>query len=214
VLREGATLATGPEGEAFEKEFAAFVGSADACGQQLFVGARTDGHAVGAETRRRGDSAGAHVRGQRRAFARTGAAVRWADIDPDTRVISAESVRGLIAQDPVLWWCTSTACPPTWTRSWPWRPPRADRCRRLPPRRRARATRPVCGRLRVTLLFQFPYQKNISHAREADLTVRDRVLAVRPAAALDGQLAVRGHARDYWRPAMGNLVEPIPGRGR
>ena len=98
VLREANTLSTGPEGQAFEKEFKEFVGSADAvalsnCSSALELSAVLSGIGPGDEV-----ILPAHTFVSSAApFARTGATLRWADIEPDTRLISAESIGSLDA---------------------------------------------------------------------------------------------------------------------
>jgi len=90
LLREAKTLATGPEGEAFEKEFTAFTGSADAvclsnCSSALELSAILTGIGPGEEV-----IIPAHTFVATAVpFGRTGATIRWADIDPDTRVVDA-----------------------------------------------------------------------------------------------------------------------------
>jgi dTDP-4-amino-4,6-dideoxygalactose transaminase len=100
VLREADTLALGvgaPENDAFERDFRAFVGCADAvavnsCSSALELAAILSGLGPSDEV-----ILPAHTFVATAVpFGRTGATVRWADIDPDTRVISAASVARLI----------------------------------------------------------------------------------------------------------------------
>jgi dTDP-4-amino-4,6-dideoxygalactose transaminase len=97
VLREGNSLATGSEGEAFEREFADFIGCPDAvavssCSAALELAAILSGLESGDEV-----IIPAHTFCATAVpFGRTGATIRWADIDPDTRLISAASIRSLI----------------------------------------------------------------------------------------------------------------------
>ena len=99
VLREGATLATGPEGEAFEQEFAAFAGSdgavaVNSCSSALELSAVLCGVGKGDEV-----IIPAHTFVSSAVpFARRGAKIVWADIDPDTAVLSASSVERLLTK--------------------------------------------------------------------------------------------------------------------
>ena len=102
VLREANSLSVGvggaPENDAFEKDFAQFVGCADAvavssCTSALelaavLVGLRSDDEVI----------MPAHTFVATAVpFARHGVTIRWADIDPDTRVVSAETIAPLRA---------------------------------------------------------------------------------------------------------------------
>jgi dTDP-4-amino-4,6-dideoxygalactose transaminase len=101
VLREAGSLSLGvggaPENDAFERDFLDHVGCADAvavnsCTSALELTAVLSGLGPGDEVILPAHNFVASAV----PFARTGATVRWADIDPDTRVISAASVAGLI----------------------------------------------------------------------------------------------------------------------
>src|SRR5262249_47623192 len=103
VLREAGSLAVGvggaPENDAFERDFAAYTGRADAvavssCTSALGLAAVLSGLGPGDEVILPAHTFVASAV----PFARTGATVRWADIDPDTRVISGASVAGLITR--------------------------------------------------------------------------------------------------------------------
>ena len=97
VLREANSLATGSEAEAFEKEFAQFNGSADAvavssCSSALELAAILSDIGPGHEV-----ILPAHTFVATAVpFARTGATIRWADIDPDLREVSPSSVASLV----------------------------------------------------------------------------------------------------------------------
>ena len=97
LLREANTLSAGPEGEAFEREFAAFTGAADAvavcsCTAALELAAVLSGVGPGDEV-----ILPAHTFVSSAVpFARTGATLRWTDLDPDTRLISPASVASLV----------------------------------------------------------------------------------------------------------------------
>ncbi|MDP6152349.1 MAG: DegT/DnrJ/EryC1/StrS family aminotransferase [Phycisphaeraceae bacterium] len=101
VAREGESYAigvpNGPENEAFEKDFAAMMGCADAvalssCSSALELAANMsqlgpdDDVIIPAHT---------YV-ATAVPFARTGANITWADIDANSRVLSADSVRSLV----------------------------------------------------------------------------------------------------------------------
>lgn len=87
----------GPEGEAFEKAFTEKVGCADAvsvnsCSSALELSAILVGLQPGDEV-----ILPAHTFVATAVpMGKTGATLKWADIDPDTRVISAQSVQALI----------------------------------------------------------------------------------------------------------------------
>ena len=98
VLREANSLATGPEGEALEKEFAAYLDSGDAvalssCSSALELSAILTGLGEGDEV-----IIPAHTFVATAVpFGRTGATIKWADIDSETRNVSAESIESLIS---------------------------------------------------------------------------------------------------------------------
>mgnify|MGYP002623398646 CR=1 FL=1 len=101
VLRNASSLSVGvggaPENDAFERDFQQFVGSADAvavnsCTSALELAAMLSGIGPGDEVILPAHTFVASAV----PFARTGAKLRWADIDPETRLISAESVARLI----------------------------------------------------------------------------------------------------------------------
>ena len=101
VLREANALAIGtkgaPENDAFEAEFTEFLGCGDAvalnsCSSALELSAMMSGLGPGDEM-----IIPAHTFVATAVpFARTGATVKWADIDPGTRVVSAASIAALI----------------------------------------------------------------------------------------------------------------------
>ena len=87
----------GPEGDKFEKAFVAMMGCTDA------VSVNTGSSALELAAMLSGMGAGDEVIIPAHTFVatavpmgRTGATIRWADIDPDTRVMSVDSVRSLI----------------------------------------------------------------------------------------------------------------------
>ena len=101
VVRQGQGYAigapSGPEGDAFERAFVELMGCADAvsvntCSSALELAAILAGLAPGDEVILPAHTFVASAV----PFAKTGATVRWADIEPDTREISAASVASLI----------------------------------------------------------------------------------------------------------------------
>ena len=101
VLREANSLAIGapggPENDAFERDFATFVGSADAvalssCTSALELSAVLADLGPGDEVIMPAHTFVASAV----PFARHGVNVRWADIDPETRVVSADTIAPLI----------------------------------------------------------------------------------------------------------------------
>ena len=101
VLREANSLGIGgnggPENDAFENDFTAYIGCADSvavnsCSSALELAAMLSGIGPGDEV-----ILPAHTFVATAVpFGRTGATLKWADIDRDTRLISADSVRSLI----------------------------------------------------------------------------------------------------------------------
>ena len=101
TLREAGSLGIGgtggPENDAFEKDFASFVGCPDA----VAVNSGSSALELCAILSRigRGDEVilPAHTFVSSAVpFGRTGATLKWADIEPDTRVVSAASIESLI----------------------------------------------------------------------------------------------------------------------
>ena len=102
VLRQANSLAMGaggaPENDAFEKDFREFVGCDDAvavssCSSALELSAVLAGLGAGDEV-----ILPAHTFVATAVpFARHDATIRWADIDPDTRVVSADTILPLIS---------------------------------------------------------------------------------------------------------------------
>ena len=101
VLREANALAVGakggPENDAFEADFSEFLGCGDAvalnsCSSALELSAMISGLGPRDEVIMPAHTFVATAV----PFARTGATVKWADIEPDTRVVSAASIAALI----------------------------------------------------------------------------------------------------------------------
>ena len=102
VLREANSLGIGgnggPENNAFESDFTAYTGCADAvavnsCSSALEMAAMLSGIGPGDEVIMPAHTFVASAV----PFARTGATLKWADIDRDTRVISPDSAGSLIS---------------------------------------------------------------------------------------------------------------------
>ena len=217
VLREAKTLATGTEGEAFEKEFADFAGSGGAvcvnsCSSALELSAILSGLGPGDEVILPAHTFVASAV----PFGRTGATIRWADIDPETRVISADSIASLItAKTKVIVVvhlyglpCDMNAIMAV-----------ADKqniqvvedCAQAPG---ARYHGRRVGSIGHFGCYSFHTQKNITTLGEGGmLTVRDpqHAVAARRMRWM-GNWPFAGERQRYWEPAMGDLVEPTPGR--
>jgi dTDP-4-amino-4,6-dideoxygalactose transaminase len=216
TLRDSDTFSVGPEGEAFEKEFTQFIGCADAvavcsCSAALELAAVLSRLGPGDEV-----ILPAHTFVSSAVpFARTGATLRWADIDPNTRVISVDSLRSLITsrtkvvvavhlyglaldmdaigaiaeeQDLLV----------------------VEDCAQAPG---ARFRGKRVGSFGDFGCFSFHTQKNMTTLGEGGmLTVRDSRHAVQ-ARKLRwmGNWPFEGQRERYWEPAMGNLVQAIDG---
>jgi len=217
VLRESNALSTGLEGEAFEREFTDFIGSADSvcvssCSSALELSAMLTDLEPGQEV-----ILPAHTFVATAVpFARTGAVLRWADIDPDTRVVTAATIEPLISpatrvivvvhlyglcvdMDPILALAEKHDLKIV------------EDCAQAPGVR-------YKGRRVGTLghfgCFSFHTQKNITTLGEGGmLIVRDATHGVQ-ARRLRwmGNWPFEGERDAYWKPAMGNIVEPVPGK--
>ena len=217
VLREANSLATGPEGEAMEKEFAAYLDSGDAvalssCSSALELSAILTGLGEADEV-----IIPAHTFVATAVpFARTGATIKWADIDPETRNVSAESIESLISDKTkviVAVHLYGLPCDMDAIMAL------ADKhniyvvedCAQAPG---ARYRGKQVGSIGHFGCFSFHTHKNINTLGEGGL------LAVRdPKHAVDarrlrwmGNWPIEGERKRYWEPAMSDLVEPIPGR--
>ena len=217
VLREAKTLSTGPESEAFEKEFADFCGSSDAvalssCSSALELAAVISGLGSGDEV-----IVPAHTFVSTAVpFARTGASLCWADIDPDTRVVSAATIAPLITprtkvvvvvhlyglaadMDPIMALAEEHGLIVV------------EDCAQAPGARyRGRRV----GSIGDFGCFSFHTHKNITTLGEGGmLAVRDKESGLQ-ARRLRwmGNWPFEGEREQYWVPAMGNLIEPMPGR--
>lgn len=216
VLREADTLSAGPEGEAFEREFADFVGAADAvavcsCTAALELAAVLSRIGPGDEV-----ILPAHTFVSSAVpFARTGATLCWADIDPGTRVISADSVETLLTpRTKVVVVVHLYGLPADMDAIMSLAERHAlivvEDCAQAPG---ARYQGKRVGTFGDFGCFSFHTHKNVTTLGEGGmLTVQNPehgVLARR--LRWMGNRPFEGPRERYWRPAMGALVEPIPG---
>ncbi len=217
VLREGKTLATGPEGEAFEQEWAAFLGCPDAvavsnCSAALELSAILSGIGPGDEV-----IVPAHTFVSTAVpFARTGATVRWADIDPDTRLMTATTLESLLTPQTrvivvVHLYGLTTDMDPILALAERNDLMVVEDCAQAPG---ARYKNRRVGGIGDFGCFSFHTHKNITTLGEGGLlAVRDKAHAEQ-ARRLRwmGNWSFEGQRERYWVPAMGDVVEPIPGR--
>ncbi len=216
VLRQANTLSAGPEGAAFEQEFAEFAGAADAvsvcsCTAALELAAVLSRIGPGDEV-----ILPAHTFVSTAVpFARTGASLRWADIDPDTRLVTAETIEAVLSprakvlvvvhlygltadMDAIMALAKERGLLVV------------EDCAQAPG---ARYKGKRVGTFGDFGCFSFHTHKNMTTLGEGGmLTVRDSEYAVQ-ARRLRwmGNWPFEGERERYWVPAMGNLVEPIPG---
>lgn len=216
LLREANTLSAGPEGEAFEREFAAFTGSADAvavcsCTAALELAAVLSG--IGPEDE---VILPAHTFVSSAVpFARTGATLRWADLDPETRLISPASVESLVTprtrlvvvvhlyglpadMDALLAIAREHGLM------------LAEDCAQAPG---ARYKGKRVGSFGDFGCFSFHTHKNLTTLGEGGMLTVSNTDHGTQARRLRwmGNWPFEGERDRYWLPAMGNLVEPVPG---
>ena len=216
VLREANTLATGPEGEAFEKEFADFAGAGGAvclnsCSSALELSAILSGLGKGDEV-----ILPAHTFVATAVpFVRTGATLRWADIAPETRLVTAETIAPLITpatkvivavhlygltvdMDPILALAAEHGL--TVIEDCAQAPGAVYKGRRV-------------GSMGDFGCYSFHTHKNINTLGEGGmLTVRNPEHAVLGRRMRwMGNWPWEGERELYWQPSMCNLVEPAPG---
>ena len=217
VLRDAKSLSTGPEGEAFEKEFAEFLGAVDAvavnsCTSALELTAVLSGLGPGDEAILPAHTFVSSVV----PFARTGATIRWADIDPDTRLITSESIKPLITPKTkvvvvVHLYGLTAEMDPIMALADTYNVIVVEDCAQAPGAKyRGRRV----GTIGHFGGFSFHTNKNITTLGEGGmLTVRQVAHGVQ-ARRLRwmGNWAFEGDRERYWLPAMGNIVEPIPGQ--
>ena len=217
VLREANTLSAGPEGEAFEREFTAFIGSADSvavssCSSALELAAVLSEIGPGDEVIMPAHTFVASAV----PFARHGVTMRWADIDPETRVVSADCIEKLITpktkvivmvhlygltadMDPIMQLAKQHDLIVV------------EDCAQSPGARyKDRRT----GSIGHFGCFSFHTHKNMTTLGEGGmLTVRDlqHAVAARRLRWM-GNWPFEGERERYWQPAMGDVVEPTAGR--
>jgi len=216
VLREANTLAVGPEGEAFEKEFAEFIGCEDAvalnsCSSALELAAVLSGIGPGDEV-----IIPAHTFVATAVpFARHGVTILWADINRDTRVIDAESIAKLITSKTkvivvVHLYGLTVDMDPILKLAEEHNLIVVEDCAQSPG---AFYKDKRVGSIGHFGCFSFHTHKNMNTLGEGGmLTVRD---AQHGAAARRfrwmGNWPFEEEREHYWKPAMNDLVEPIPG---
>jgi len=221
VLREASSLAVGvggaPENDAFERDFTQFVDCADSvavssCTSALELAAILAGLGPDDEVIMPAHTFVATAV----PFARHGVTIRWADTDPETRVVSAQTVAPLVSDrtklvvvvhlyglpadmDPIM--------------------ALADKHGFVVVEDCAQAPGAVYKDRRVGSIghfgcFSFQTHKNMQTLGEGGmLTVRDRNHAVQARRMRwMGIWAWDGKRDKDWVPAGNNLVEPIPGR--
>ncbi len=134
---------------------------------------------------RRGHGLRPHLRGQREPHPLPGRGAGIRRLGPDvlehgSRRSSprpSRTGRGAASSRGRSWWSTSTASPPTWTRSWPPAAATAFRCSRMRPRRLARSTRgSPAGTLGDVNVFSFNGNKIITTTSGGMLSCPNREL--------------------------------------
>ncbi|MFH1009547.1 MAG: DegT/DnrJ/EryC1/StrS family aminotransferase [Candidatus Latescibacterota bacterium] len=217
VLREANTLSAGPEGAAFEEEFTAFIGSADSvavnsCSSALELAAVLSDVGPGDEV-----IVPAHTFVATAVpFARHGVTIRWADIDPDTRVVSAQSIAKLITpktkvivvvhlyglaadMDPIMELAKKHSVIVV------------EDCAQAPG---AHYKGRRVGAIGHFGCFSFHTHKNMNTLGEGGMLTeadpRHGVAARR--LRWMGNWPFEGERERYWKPAMGDVVEPVAGR--
>lgn len=217
VLREANTLATGPEGENFEKEFTQFIGCTDSvavnsCSSALELSAILSEIGPGDEVIMPAHTFVATTV----PFARHGVTVRWADIDPDTRVISVESISKLITNKTkvivvVHLYGLPADMDPIMKLAEEHNIIVVEDCAQAPG---AHYKGKRLGSIGHFGCFSFHTHKNMNTLGEGGmLTVRDAKhgIAARRLRWM-GNWPFENEREFYWKPAMGNIVQPIPGR--
>lgn len=217
VLREANTLATGPEGEAFEKEFAALIGCPDAvaltsCSSALELSAILSGLKPGDEVILPAHTFVASAV----PFGRTGATLRWADMDPDTRLLTADTIAPLITPQTkvvvvVHLYGLTADMDPIMALAEKHHLIVVEDCAQAPG---ARYKGRRVGSMGHFGCFSFHTHKNITTLGEGGmLTVRDKQHGIQARRMRwMGNWPFEGDHKEYWKPAMNNVIEPISGR--
>lgn len=217
VLREANGLATGPQAEGFEKEFTAFIGCADAaalssCSAALELAAIFSELKPGDEVIMPAHTFVASAV----PFGRTGATLRWADIDRDTRVVSAATIKPLITKRTravvvVHLYGLAADMDPIMALAERHNLLVIEDCAQSPG---ARYKSRRVGSIGHFGCFSFHSHKNMTTLGEGGmLTVRDKAHG-RAARRMRwmGYWPFEYERKQYWKPAMSDVVEPIPGR--
>ncbi|MFH0963718.1 MAG: DegT/DnrJ/EryC1/StrS family aminotransferase [Planctomycetota bacterium] len=217
VMRESSSYTMGEEVKAFEKEFAEFMGAKAAvglanCTGALELSAVLCGVGPGDEVIVPGHTFVASAV----PFARRGGKIVWADIDPEARVMSAETVRPLVTKrtkaivvvhlmgltvdmDPVLALAKERGIRVV------------EDCAQAPG---ARYKGKRVGSMGEFGCFSFHTQKNITTLGEGGMLLcsREEDAAVAKRLRWMGNEPFVGERKRYWEPAMANLVQcGIPG---
>ena len=215
TMRNSTSLTQGPELKAFEQEFAKYVGAPHAlgvssCTSALELAAVLSGIGEGDEV-----IVPAHTFVSSAVpFARTGARLVWADIDPDTRVVSAETIGARI---------TDRTRVVVVVHLYGLMPP-MDPIMELVKKHNlilvedcAQAPGATCQGRRAGSFadfgcFSFHTQKNITTLGEGGmLTLRsDEMLEKAQGLRWMGHQPFEGQTH-YWQPAMTNLVQAVRG---
>ena len=217
VLRNAPSLSTGEQGAAFEREWSAFIGCIDSvsvcnCSAALELSAILSGAGPGDEV-----ILPAHTFVSSAVpFGRTGATLRWADIESDTFLISAKSVESMINEktkvivvvhlygmpadmDAIMSLANQNGIMVV------------EDCAQAPG---AKYKGRRVGSMGHFGCFSFHTHKNITTLGEGGmLTVQDKPHgeAARRLRWM-GNWPFEGERQRYWLPAMSNLVEPIAGQ--
>ncbi len=216
VLRDGKTLAAGPEGAAFEQEFAQFIGSEDAvvlsnATAALESAAILTGLGPGDEV-----IIPAHTFVSSAVpFARTGATLKWADIDPKTRLVSAETIAPLVtartrALIVVHLYGLTADMDPIMALAKKHKLVVVEDCAQAPG---ATYKGKRVGTFGDFGCFSFHSQKNITTLGEGGMLTAQSKEVGRKVRQLRwmGNWPFEQERQSYWKPAMGNIVEPAPG---
>lgn len=217
TLREARTLSTGPQAEAFEAEFAAYIGSADAvalssCSAALEMAAMLSGLEAGDEV-----IIPAHTFCATAVpFGRTGAAIKWADIEPDTRVVCPRSIEAMISPRTRVIVAVHLYGLPCDMDAIMALARKHDimvveDCAQAPGTRyKGRRV----GSIGDFGCFSFHTHKNITTLGEGGMLTVDEKQHARTARRLRwmGVWPFERQREHYWLPAMNDVVEPISGR--
>ena len=217
VVREGSTLAIGPEAAEFEKEWTQYIGCGDTvavcnCSAALELTAILSGIGPGDEV-----ILPAHTFVATAVpFARTGATLCWTDIDPNSRVLSAESIATRITDKTkaivvVHLYGLPADMDAIMSLAAEHNLIVIEDCAQAPG---ARYHGKRVGSIGDFGCFSFHAQKNITTLGEGGMfTVRNPDHGVQGRRLRwMGNWPFEEKRQRYWLPAMANVVEPIPGQ--